>query len=62
MVIRSVRHRGLRQLLENDNPGSCAQITLGELHISYETCEEYPLRLEFAQGKRRNAGAVPVGH
>ena len=24
--------------------------SLGELHLSYETCEEYPLRLEFPQG------------
>ncbi len=24
--------------------------TLGELHLSYETCEEYPLRVEFPAG------------
>ena len=38
-----------------------AGLALGELHLSYETCEEHPLRVEFPAGRKATAEQYRLG-
>ena len=49
-VSDSIAGPGRTQRRASGPSGRRRHLALGELHLSYETCEEYPLRVEFPQG------------